>query len=96
MEDEGLLIDLRSPDDVNQIILHPPGPSPPALSARLETLLESDGGGAGATPPPLSPLPSPLHGSCLTPRKLISQANSPLLPVRSGRPRLEPSPLAQS
>ena len=95
LEDEVLLIDLRSPEEDNQIILQPPVPSAPALSAHLRSLLECEPGGGGGPPcPPLSPLASPLHGSCLTPRKLISRTNSPLLPVRSGRARLEPSPLA--
>ena len=87
-----LLIDLRSPDDGNQIILHPPAPPLPTQSCLPHTLLESEPAGDG--PPPLSPLPSPLHGSCLTPRKLISLPNSPMLSVRSRRTRLEPSPLA--
>ena len=80
-----LLIDLRTPEDEGQIMLS----APEATEIPTETLLESS-----VRPPPLSPLPSPLHGSCLTPRKLMSQANSPLLPVRSARNKLQPSPLA--
>ena len=34
------------------------------------------------TQPPLVPMPSPLHGSCLTPRKLMTPAQSPLPTVR--------------
>ena len=93
MEDEVLLIDLRSPDDGNQIILDPPVPPLSTLPGHRQNLLECDPSGDGR--PPMSPLQSPLHGSCLTPSKLISQPNSPLLSVRSGRrTRLETSPLA--
>ena len=33
--------------------------------------------------PPLSPMPSPMHGSCLTPRKLMTPSNSPCLTARN-------------
>ena len=90
LEDEVLLIDLRTPEDEDQIMLS----APEATEIPTETLLESSVRPPPLAPPPLSPLPSPLHGSCLTPRKLMSQANSPLLPVRSARNKLQPSPLA--
>jgi len=107
-DSEPPLIDLRSPTDTAENEANTTcGGHYQELHYRIQRLEEdksspqlenatsspSQHNGYYSSSPLDSPLPSPLHGSCLTPRKLMSPTCSPLPRTRTNIP--PPSPLAR-
>jgi len=85
MDDEVLLIDLRSPDKNMQI--HFQHLTENSCNSQATSCPPPAAPGWSECPPPASPrplmaAPSPLHGSCLTPRQLMTPAPSPMVTPR--------------